>query len=937
MIDSKFKYIKKIISAVLVQVFLVSGISFAAPVIETANLSPAVLLDSARLNNAFYYWIEQVRKQFPEGVDSLDYSFRFESRFSLKNGYGSFKTGDYYDHLYKRLKADKNWVFIDIYALTKVESGKIVINEKAIKTIRLIKGAMGKLKINLAVVSSDKNFRANKFLLSEQTKKMLDQEEVYIRSIIEPVDPDHKRQYVPQENLYITTGQETSWQETHRAIFVEDTDSDEDYDKIMDQYYGDHPITKEAKDLEQGYQKLHSVISSMSASRIKPLLLCIDGAGSSGKTTLFNKIKAQGIGDLSSAQIEFISLDDMMFELVREHEYSKHDAAINLPNVLLERIERAKRSKRLIVLEGESFGNLLLAYDGEMIPDIAVTVKSQGKTRFKRDLMRFGLIAGLKLFNDRSVSSKAPKGSVVLTINNEGEDISIAEIIVKTTWRTITGAFEYFLPQTVVELIVDKKEYVDQKIGLFKNRVNEFRLLGLLFVPVVILSKIFDIYYLFFPEFNMIQIIKDRFGDGFIQVLDVGTGDGEFIENFKKVLKVKNIRAAIVGIDNKASAVVKAKNRGLNAHVMDVQELEKNYGENAFDLITVNAPDYPQLCVEEAMKVLSRDGILMLRTAKLHFSTDDRKKLIDNLRQKYKVQVLGRSIYNLPAGSYYKLHKPIIISHRASGKQKRIRAHNVRDINQNWEKQNNKVRILIKNFELNKAVKEFSAIKVKNEQIQKTQQELVEALKQRADDLFITGDFETAAVYYHQILKVAPHETIANLYVGACYFMNGDYEKASRAVMEARIWDPKSPVISLVAYITESLILADKILLQEWASDKKSWQEDLERFNQLSGYVDFYFSNTEKYLNDFFDSTDVNQTIFDSLLDTYHKKLEKLELALGKRKLALKNPAFVNTETVVDAAGKKMNPGELINVDFKQKVVLNPDFPVFTGIIEQAI
>lgn len=97
---------------------------------------------------------------------------------------------------------------------------------------------------------------------------------------------------------------------------------------------------------------------------------------------------------------------------------------------------------------------------------------------------------------------------------------------------------------------------------------------------------------------------------------------------------------------------------------MDIKDLALKFGNGRFDIITVNAPDSSEYCVEQAMPVLSHDGMLVLRTVKLFFSDQDREKLIASLGYKYNVQVLSRNIYNLPTGFFYKLHKPLIITHK---------------------------------------------------------------------------------------------------------------------------------------------------------------------------------------------------------------------------------------------------------------------------------
>ncbi len=468
-----------------------------------------------------------------------------------------------------------------------------------------------------------------------------------------------------------------------------------------------------ADNLNQGYEKLKVLVHDLSKTKHDLLLVCIDAVPGAGKTTFLDLIRNKGLGSVGVNEIEFLNRDKIIWDLVENEDCSYFEAYLELPFIVADKIAQARKNKKVLIYEGiESF--YLFKDELKIATDIGIIIEVDDIVRFKRNVISLGLVVGIRQFlNSDFFKNVSATAENTLKIKNSEDPYSWPYVIVLSLWRTITVTIEYLMPQSVVDTYTEIRDNLFGKVRTFKNEVNFIDLiLSPLYLGVYAFSKLLDFYYFIYSDYDMVQIIKNRFGNKIIQVLDVGTGNGEFIEKFQNVLSVKGIDAIIQGIDNKAAAIVKARENGVLARVMDVWELKSKLGGNRFDIITINAPDSPAGCVEQAMQVLKHDGILILRTAKPFITDDDQKKLVKNLSVKFDISQLKRKIYNLPNGFFYKLHKPLIIMHKAQAglsknnnlefvDQKNGNAH---DIYQNLEKQINKSKVIIKAGELVKVI-----------------------------------------------------------------------------------------------------------------------------------------------------------------------------------------------------------------------------------------
>ncbi|MFH1061690.1 MAG: methionine biosynthesis protein MetW [Candidatus Omnitrophota bacterium] len=480
------------------------------------------------------------------------------------------------------------------------------------------------------------------------------------------------------------------------------------------------------------------------------------------------------------------------------------------------------------------------------------------------------------------------------------------------------------------------------KLSLIKNK---FTLINLLFSPLLFalygVNKIFDLYYFFYPEYDMTRIIKSRFASRFVQVLDVGTGSGEFIERLQKVLAEKRIDAFIQGIELKASNVVKAQKRGLLVHSMDVKDLEDKYGKNRFHLIAVNAPDVPLYCVEKSMKVLKPEGILILRTARLFFSIQDQEKLIQVLSEKYNVKVFDKKIYNLPNGFFSKLHKPLFVTHKANLNPERTKnldlssgaRGNLYGLQMNLEKRIKKIEVLTRSGELFQAARAFMRITEKNEQLNAVRLGLVMALKTRADDLFESADYQAAIEYYQKIIQVAPQEKVYNFYIGACYLMQSDNRMASQYIARVKKWQSHSPIYALADFILETIELSEQIAKKDANLSSQVREQRLQRYNKLCASVDYILNNYLENIELFSSDNPVDNTIINEFVSTYVSALDKLERILRQRKFLLKDSGVLKLVEKTKVA----NPRQVLEVDFKLKNMVKPLNNNCLGLIIRSI
>ncbi|MCG2711624.1 MAG: class I SAM-dependent methyltransferase [Candidatus Omnitrophica bacterium] len=424
-------------------------------------------------------------------------------------------------------------------------------------------------------------------------------------------------------------------------------------------------VYESADNLEQGYEKLNTIISKLLKDNKKPLIICIDGGMSAGKTTFSNRIKEKAIAGISIRDIAFIDVDALKNDEYQK-DYNPLDAILNLPIALSKKID-IEKDKRLIVVEGRESVDYLR--DISCIPDIAVLLKASTKVKLKRHIMRYGLL-GIKFLSEDKINDYTPKGIISLSITTD-QHIPLYEFLSLAGIKTISKTLEYVMPEFVVDYFSDKADIFKTSLNKaifdrFKSNEGSVSIVEMLVLPLklffYLVNQMVNLYYLFHKDGDIISIIKNKFKDKHIKVLDVGTGEGSFVEKFQALLNEKGIDAKVLGIDIKLMRIIKGLRRKRNVRILNIIEAEKEFGRNSFDLITINAPDSAEGCAREAMKVLNPGGVLILRLAKWYHTSEDRERMIQSFKKDFEVRVLAKSFYNLPEGDYYKLQKPILIS-----------------------------------------------------------------------------------------------------------------------------------------------------------------------------------------------------------------------------------------------------------------------------------
>ncbi len=691
-----------------------------------------------------------------------------------------------------------------------------------------------------------------------------------------------------------------------------------------------------AENLEQGYEKLNTLITKVDKSDDKTLIISIDGAGSAGKTMFTKLLKERGIRGLDANDIEYLSIDAMIWDLIEEDGCSEFEAFLELPIILADKIHRARKRDRLLIIEGAEVLSWM-EYSEGVVPDIAVVLKVPEDVRFKRDLMRFGLFTGLRLFPERGFKESFPKGAHSLLINNKGRKIALWKFLFRTAVRTITIAVEYIIPQAWVDYAVEKKGAAKQKFISLKGKARGiFSISSIILSPLMFLvyisNELVDMYFALYPERDMVSIIKKRFGDKYIQVLDVGTGDGEFVERFQNLLDKKSVKANVTGIDIKSAQVVKAMSKGRQVISLDVKDLSDRFAEDRFDLITINAPDYPLYCVQEAMKVLKADGLLVIRLANGFHSAEDREKLIEQLKKDYEVKALQKSLHNLPNGFFYKLQKPVLISRKhkplagdklkSSGRDDLSADHErIYEFRQALEKHKTSISVLVEQGRLFEASAKFLMMKGRGIDLDEEQVNLLLALKKTGDFLFQSCEYEKALRYYQEIIDIAPHETDIYFYIGAARYMQGEMHLAQVNFEKAQRGQPQVPMFILVNLMLETekleksiLELAGNIRFTAANSSVSLFGNSLDEHNKLLGYINYIFSERAQDIEAFWTDSEVDRMFFDRMFSDFIEHLDGFERDLGDREMIIAGQdAFRTSELSMQL--KKLAKGKVIPLD----------------------
>jgi len=724
---------------------------------------------------------------------------------------------------------------------------------------------------------------------------------------------------------------------------------------------------QKAENLKGGYKKLGSLISVITKTKKKPVLVYIDGRISSGKTTFEDLIKKKGISGVSASRITFLSLDDIHNDLY-EQEHDPLTTALEIPIVLTEKIERAKDNE-IIIIEGRETGSYLKEAGYE--PDIAVIIEASEKVTLKRHMMRYGLL-GIKFWFEDRLPAYIPKDTLVLRIKNE-QDIPFVKFFSQTLLKTLTTTIRYVMPDKIADLCKDAvywakhqvKSALIEKVKTVRGAVN---IVNIILFPLWLLSftvnKLVDFYFLFHPSRDMVSIIKTRFGRRHIEVLDVGTGDGAFVERFQYLLNKKDIRAKVTGIDIRADGVSLGMSLKRNLRCLDVKDLYAHYAKTKFDLVIVNASPTPELAVREAMKVLKPDGLLVLRMVKFYQSKEDKEHVVKRLQDEYKVTVLKKSLHNLPAGAYYKLQKPVLVEHKNSFSNDNNPKHssgpnnnpaNVHDLQEFRERVKVDIHRLIDKGKLLEAMEKLKQLKTRNMDLSEEESRLIFNLRQRADYLFLSEEYTQALKFYQKILEISPKESSAYFYMGGIHIIESDFNLALVDFDKAKQGDRRSPIFNLAGFMAEAIVLSQEITQLAQSNDSEIKynsdtlkMEKLKRYGELMLYIRYILTEWSDSIENFAQRGGIDSIVFYHLFEDFVEKLGKFERISRKIQYFLngeKIPSFFDAQESIrklkalrQKSDKTFSPNEEFEKDSKRiKSLLRFPHPGVPKIISQAI
>jgi len=95
------------------------------------------------------------------------------------------------------------------------------------------------------------------------------------------------------------------------------------------------------------------------------------------------------------------------------------------------------------------------------------------------------------------------------------------------------------------------------------------------------------------------------------KVLDLGCGDGSAALYLKQ-----NLRIDVIGVDISENAIKKAKSRGIEAKLIDVEKSSLPFGNNSFDVVfwgdNIEHLFDPAATLKEVKRVLKKEGSLVI-------------------------------------------------------------------------------------------------------------------------------------------------------------------------------------------------------------------------------------------------------------------------------------------------------------------------------------
>ncbi|MFH1407302.1 MAG: methyltransferase domain-containing protein [Candidatus Omnitrophota bacterium] len=630
----------------------------------------------------------------------------------------------------------------------------------------------------------------------------------------------------------------------------------------------------EANSFREGYKKLNILLTSIKKNKKRQLILCVEGDVSAGKTTFVRTLLEKEIAGFSRDGMLNISLDDILNSLQKEEDLSALEAMLEGPFILEKKLKEAGTDKQLIILEGAEMGHYL--EKAGYTPDVIVNIKAPKETRLKRHLMRYGVFA-LKFFNELYLKPYFPENVPVIEIqNNDWRDISWISVILKMSLKTVQI------------ILVGSLKFV-----VSEDKLDSIRGLNILLLPFRIgvygFGRLVDFYFGLKPARSIIPIIKERF-QGKVRVLDVGTGAGEFVEKFQRILDKNNMPASVSGIDNNPKRVALGLRAGRNLKVMDIENAEKHLGRNSFDIINISAPDRPaDFLVEESMKLLKKDGMLILRLHKGHhydmfFGRDYRVGLIQELKKSFEVEDWRGHIHNLPTGEWHRLYPPLIVRHKQQKKEQEEKTAEpasgaeVISFNDVYFSPKARIQRLLKNGKLDEAYTNLKRLKEINENVSEIQPDVTAALKYRADKRLEEGLAQEALVDYQRILWLLPSERDMNFYIGFCHFELGQLVPAYIQFKAAANAGRGEVLYALAVLVAESILLIqnvkddwEKVEDKKWGAEKFLFADaSMQQLRQrIQPQMEYILSELQGDYLQVIQGSILWSQIYDALLEAY--------------------------------------------------------------------
>jgi len=656
------------------------------------------------------------------------------------------------------------------------------------------------------------------------------------------------------------------------------TAREKNWDKLRQLFYvgsgkttTESSLTFEADNFQQGYEKLSTLISNISDK--KQPILCIEGDVSAGKSTFVGLIKEIGIGNISPENILFISIDDIINDLLELGELSLFEVILEMPLEINALMSQASDNIDLIVVEGSE--SLDYMKEADFKPDIIAILKASKRTRFIRHLMKHGLFA-FKFFHEPYGAGQIPNDIPVLYINNElSRNMSFLSIAIRMLAKTleiiVTKALGFIVP-----------DFLDSLASTYLSRMHKgFSFLDLIILPLkafsYLINRIVDLYFILKSERNMISIIKQRF-KGNIRVLDVGTADGSFVENFQGLLDKKGVKAEVYGIDINPARIARGLHLSRNIKVMDVKDAQTHFGQENFDIITINAPDRPaEYLISQSMPLLKPDGILILRLHKgahydSFFGPYYREKLIEKLSVSYKVTSLKKHIYHLPNGDWYKLQPPIIIS--------------AKDMQADMGRLLEAADAYLEKAQLDEALTLYKRIiKVKQKKITdllrrhilNLKLELITELKDRAYKHLVLKQYKLALADYGHISDIEPEaKFINNYFIGGIKALQNNMHAAVANFQRAYQDKESRNLYELSALLVESIITAENI--RSTKNKPVEFKRQIERFEELSTKIQVRLTEQDEQIDNFLiKHLEPAFYIYNHLIDKYKQAVKLVQ------------------------------------------------------------